>query len=268
MKRAAVHPRVIEKEKCSFRWRRRRRSPDICGQSRPFLVLIEIRQENTARHVHAKWQPSLLPYSNKKSRLDKFEKIDPSHYSIFLSLGKGKMNQYEKELYDFLEHHAIPYRVYAHQPVFTVFEEPVVTSIDGAPVSNATIPPPHFKSLFLVDQRGLFFLVTLFGSKRLYIKRLREILACGRLSFGKAEELIALLKITPGAVTPFGLLFDQKNQVTFALDEESLSHETVCFHPMRNDKTLLLSTQDFLKCMQLMHHSPKMISIPQVSSPS
>src|SRR3990167_3662980 len=98
MKRAAVHPRVIEKEKCSFRWRRRRRSPDICGQSRPFLVLIEIRQENTARHVHAKWQPSLLPYSNKKSRLDKFEKIDPSHYSIFLSLGKGKMNQYEKEL--------------------------------------------------------------------------------------------------------------------------------------------------------------------------
>lgn len=168
----------------------------------------------------------------------------------------------EKKLLDFLEGHHIPYRTYYHQPVFTVFEDPIITSIDGTPVANETIPPPHFKTLFLKDHKGAYFLLTLFQDKRVDIKALRKTLTCGSLSFGKEEDLLSLLRVTPGSVTPFGLLFDKENKVTFALDEESLSYESVSFHPLRNDQTLYLARKDFLRCMELMQHPPKIIPIP------
>lgn len=169
----------------------------------------------------------------------------------------------EKQIFDFFKQHNIPYHVYEHQPVFTVNEAPVVTAIDGAETSSGVIPEPHFKTLFLQDNKGVFFLVSVVDDKRVDLKALSDVLGCARFSFGKAEDLLALLKLTPGSVTPYGLLFDEQHKVTFVLDEDALQHSSVSFHPMRNDMTIVTTPQDFLTCMQKMGHAPRVVRIPE-----
>ena len=76
------------------------------------------------------------------------------------------------------------------------------------------------------------------------------------------EDLLDILKLTPGSVTPYGLLFDQQNKVTFILDEDSLINPWVSFHPMRNDMTIVTTLLDFLTCMKKMGHKAQVLYIP------
>ncbi|MFA6527523.1 MAG: prolyl-tRNA synthetase associated domain-containing protein [Candidatus Babeliales bacterium] len=168
----------------------------------------------------------------------------------------------EKKIFDFFKQHNVPYHLYEHQPVFTVNEKPVVTAIDGVAVTSGTIPEPHFKTLFLQDNKGVFFLVSVIDDKRVDLKALSDVLGCARFSFGKAEALFQLLKLTPGSVTPYGLLFDEQKNVTFVLDEDALPYSCVSFHPMRNDMTIVTTPNDFLTCMQKMGHAPRVVRIP------
>jgi Ala-tRNA(Pro) deacylase len=169
----------------------------------------------------------------------------------------------ENLLFDFLKKHKIEYSLFEHQSVFTADDKPVVTAIDGVATSSDTIPEPHFKTLFLKDQKGKFFLVSVFQEKRVDLNALSVALECGRFSFGKAEDLLDLLKLTPGSVTPFGLLFDQQNKVTFVLDEDALINPLVSFHPMRNDMTIVTTLLNFLTCMEKMGHKASVVRIPE-----
>lgn len=168
----------------------------------------------------------------------------------------------EQLLFDFFKKHKIVYRLFEHQPVFTVSDKPMVTAVDGIKTSSISMPEPCFKTLFLRDKNNCYFLVSLIENKRVDLNKLSTALDCGRLSFGKPEELLQLLKLTPGSVTPYGLLFDQAQTVTLVLDQESLTLSFVQFHPMRNDMSVITTPDEFLKCMKLMNHEPLVISIP------
>jgi Ala-tRNA(Pro) deacylase len=138
-----------------------------------------------------------------------------------------------------------------------------VTAVDHIPTTSEEVPKPHFKTLFLKDKKNnLFFLVSVIEDKRVDLKALSDVLECGRFSFGKPEELLELLKLTPGAVTPYGLLFDQEHKIKFVLDEDALMNSCVTFHPMRNDMTIVTSPQDFLTCIEKTGHRPWIIRIP------
>ena len=164
----------------------------------------------------------------------------------------------ETVLFDFLKAHHIDYQLYKHQPVFTTQDQPI-----GPTGEKITMPGIHSKNLFLVDKKNnTFFLVSVTQDKRVDLKALSAILGCSRFSFGKPEELLALLKIQPGSVTPFGLMFDQPPKVTFVLDEDFLSGEPINFHPLRNDMNIGMMPQDFLTCMEKMGHQPRIIKIP------
>lgn len=166
-------------------------------------------------------------------------------------------------IFDFLKNHSISYTLFEHQPVYTTEDKPIVTAINGT-ATTGTIPHPHSKTLFLkVTKNGTFYLVSVFEDKRIDLKKLSDSLNCGRFSFGKKEELLELLHLTPGAVTPFGLLFDKEKKVHFILDKDALEYATVCFHPMRNDMTITLTPQDFLRCIEIMGHHTKIMPIPE-----
>ena len=47
-------------------------------------------------------------------------------------------------------------------------------------------------------------------------------------------------------MTPFGLLFDEKNIVNFYFDDKLLQHNLINFHPLINTATISLKTFDFL----------------------
>lgn len=168
----------------------------------------------------------------------------------------------ENLLFDFFKQHNIAYQLFEHQQVFTVHEKPIVTAIDGVAVSSGAIPEPHFKTLFLKDKNGLFFLVSVIDDKRVDLGALSRALGCGRFSFGKSEELLKLLKLTPGSVTPYALIFDQQKRVAYVFDEDALARSSVSFHPLRNDMTVVTSPQVFLTCMEKMDHQPRIMQIP------
>lgn len=163
---------------------------------------------------------------------------------------------YDQTLISFLKQHQFTFQIHEHEPVFTVEEGLHLHEI---------IPGPHCKSLFLRDHKNNYLLLSLKEDKRVDLKALSGLLQKGRLSFGKPEALLEMLKLTPGSVTPFGLLFDNEKHVEFFLDEELLEHEVTNFHPMRNDMTLSMPVASFLHFFSLINHSPTIVKVPTIA---
>lgn len=159
----------------------------------------------------------------------------------------------DNTLIAFLKQHQFDFHIHEHEPVFTVEEGLHLHEI---------IPGPHCKSLFLRDHNNSYFLLSLKEDKRVDLKALAKLINKGRLSFGKPDELLAKLKLTPGSVTPYGLLFDEANVVEFFLDEDLVKEEITNFHPMRNDMTLSMPTASFIRFFTLIEHSPTIVKVP------
>jgi len=163
------------------------------------------------------------------------------------------MQMVEITLIAFLKQHQFDFHIHEHEPVFTVEEGLYLHEI---------IPGPHCKTLFLRDHKNNFLLLSLKEDKRVDLKALSTVLNVGRLSFGKPDALLAKLKLTPGSVTPYGLLFDEEKQVAFFLDEDLAQEEITNFHPMRNDMTLSMPITSFLRFFNLIDHSPTIVKVP------
>lgn len=168
------------------------------------------------------------------------------------------MSMNEKILFDFLDANKIEYQLFKHQPVFTCQDKPVL--IDSGGID--TLAGMHSKNLFLRDQKDNFSLVSVGQEKRVDLNALSKELGCQRFSFGKPEELLSFLKLQPGSVTPFGLIFDEGKKVPFVLDKDFLTASLITFHPLRNDMTVALAPQQFLTCMEKMEHQPRIMLIP------
>ena len=114
------------------------------------------------------------------------------------------MSDAEARLYADLAALGIAYDVHEHPQVFTVEESSRHTRhIKGA----------HTKNLFLKDKGGRFWLVTVPDTARVDLKALPAAIGCGRLSFGKAEEMERLLGISPGSVTALAAINDSADAV-------------------------------------------------------
>jgi Ala-tRNA(Pro) deacylase len=58
------------------------------------------------------------------------------------------------------------------------------------------------------------------------------------------------LGVTPGSVTPFGLINDTGHHVHVFLDQNLLKSKTISFHPCINTASIILKFEDFLKFMK------------------
>lgn len=142
-----------------------------------------------------------------------------------------------------------------HEPVFTVAESRSV---------KERIPGAHSKNLFLKDKKGRFFLITAKDDTPIDLKRTHEALgASGRLSFGSAEQLRALLGVEPGSVTPFAVINDAEGQVTMILDANLMEHERVNFHPLVNSMTTGVSREDLVAFLKAVGHDPQILKLPE-----
>ena len=73
------------------------------------------------------------------------------------------------------------------------------------------------KNLFLKDSRGKYFLAILPEDKKMRINEIAKIANATHMSFGKEEELMDILKLTRGCVSPFGIINDVNNVNSFKL---------------------------------------------------
>jgi Ala-tRNA(Pro) deacylase len=138
-----------------------------------------------------------------------------------------------------------------HPPLFTV--------ADGLEW-HGKIPGLHCKSLFLKDKKSGLYLLVLPFDVRGDLNAMAKAIGAERLSFAKPELLWEYLRVTPGAVTPFGLLFDVPPRITVLLHPLVAQAEQVNFHPLRNDRTTSIRGADLLRFLDLSGHPPHILA--------
>ena len=152
------------------------------------------------------------------------------------------MHPDERPVYEALERLKIPWARHEHPPVFTVEE---------AQTHWASIPATHCKNLLLRNKKGhTHYLVIVESSKRVDIAALTMKLGEDRLSFASPDRLAAKLGLTPGSVSPFGLLHPGARDVRVVLDGDLREAPTVAFHPNVNTATIVLAWTDFERFLQ------------------
>jgi len=148
----------------------------------------------------------------------------------------------EQVVYDALDALGIAFTRFAHPPVFTVEE---------AEQYWTDIPAAHCKNLFLRNAKGTrHYLVVLAHAKKADLRALSERLGEGKLSFASADRLLRFLHLTPGAVSPFGLIHESARDVIVVLDADLPGTERIGFHPNVNTATITLLTADFLRFLE------------------
>ncbi|MFA6081197.1 MAG: prolyl-tRNA synthetase associated domain-containing protein [Patescibacteria group bacterium] len=143
-----------------------------------------------------------------------------------------------KDIYSILNRLEIKYKKYEHPAVFTVEEAKKHDTGNGS----------YNKSIFLRNQKETnFYLVLTLGSKKLDLKGLAVFLNDSKLSFASPEKMMKYLGLTPGSVSPFGLINDVDKVVQVIVDEELLKFDKQGYHPNINTATLIISTEDLKK---------------------
>jgi Ala-tRNA(Pro) deacylase len=129
---------------------------------------------------------------------------------------------------------------------FTRHEHPPVATVEEASAHWAGIEATHCKNLFLRNQKGSrHYLVVLTASKKADLKAVAEQIGDGKLSFASPERLMTHLGLTPGSVSPFGLINDREHAVRVVLDRDFQTAERLAFHPNINTRTFTIAATDF-----------------------
>ncbi len=145
------------------------------------------------------------------------------------------------ETYQYLTRHNIPYEITEHKAVFNMEE-----------LKEVELPYPEWdgKNLFVRDDKKRnYYLITVKGNKRVDLKVFRKQHGLRALSFASEEDLSAIMKLTPGSVTPLGLLNDNRHQVHFYLDAEFAGNK-IGVHPNDNTATLWMQADDLMNLIR------------------
>ena len=145
----------------------------------------------------------------------------------------------------------------------TVTHEALHT-VEQSRALRGEIPGAHTKNLFLKDKKGKLFLVVADEAAEIDLKRLHgKIGASGRLSFGKAEEMLDTLGVAPGAVTAFGLINDRDGRVSIVLDAGLMASDIVNCHPLVNTATTSIAAADLLTFVRATGHEPQIVALDE-----
>ena len=144
------------------------------------------------------------------------------------------------KLLQLLDNKKINYRIFNHPPLHSVKD-----SIN----MRGTIEGAHTKNLFLKNKRDDFFLFSCLENTMIDLKLLKKNLNLGNISFAKTNYLKKILNLSPGSVSPFGLLNDINNNVSFFLDKKLTNYEIINFHPLENTSTISINLNNFLNFM-------------------
>ncbi len=159
----------------------------------------------------------------------------------------------KQETYDFLTAHGITYEVTEHGAVYNMEE-------------MEALELPHkevlAKNLFVCDdKKQSYYLITVKGERRVDLKEFRAAYGTRRLSFANEDDMQALLGISPGSVTPLGLLNDADCRVKFFIDKAFVDG-MIGVHPNENTATVWMQTADLIRIIE--EHGNEVQVIPYI----
>lgn len=147
----------------------------------------------------------------------------------------------KQETYDYLTNHGICYEITEHAAVFNM-----------AQLDSVSLPYPDrdAKNLFVRDEKKRnYYLITVKGDKRVDLKEFRKAHGLRSLSFASADDLMAILGLSPGAVTALGLLNDAERKVTLYLDA-AFADGLIGVHPNDNTATVWMKAADLVRLIE------------------
>ena len=149
----------------------------------------------------------------------------------------------KQQTYDFLTASGVEYEVTEHEAVYNMEELDAV---------DLPYPGDDAKNLFVRDDKKRnYYLITVKGDKRVDLKEFRKTYETRPLRFASEDDLMAIMKLIPGAVTPLGLLNDDERKVQFYIDEDFMAGSgRIGVHPNDNTATVWLQASDLIKLIE------------------
>ena len=149
----------------------------------------------------------------------------------------------KQETYDYLNQNGVEYEVTEHKAVFNMAELDEV---------NLPYPECDAKNLFVRDDKKRnYYLITVNGDKRVNLKEFRKQNGTKPLTFASPEDLLAIMGLTPGSVTPLGVLNDTELRVHVFIDKDFLDEPHIIgVHPNDNTATVWLKAEELIKLMR------------------
>ena len=159
----------------------------------------------------------------------------------------------KQEIYALFAREGIEYEAIEHKAVYHMDD-----------LADVQLPHPEAdaKNLFVRDdKRRDYYLITVRGDKRVDLKQFRRDHGTRPLTFAHADELGAMLGLTPGAVTPLGLLNEKECRVKMFLDADLVSCGLAGVHPNDNTATVFLKTADLVQLVRQSGHEVEITNI-------
>ena len=145
----------------------------------------------------------------------------------------------KEEVYKFIKDKNIWYEITEHQAVY-IMEE----------LSNIDLPYKErdAKNIFVRDDKKKnYYLITIKGNKKVNLKDFKKKHNTRNFTFASPEEFKNILNLTPGSVSPLGLLNDKEHKVLFYIDKELLNENGIIgVHPNDNTATIWLKTKELI----------------------
>lgn len=149
----------------------------------------------------------------------------------------------KKEIYRYLKEKNIWHEIIEHEAVYNMEE---LSKIE-IPHSGA-----YGKNLFVRDDKKRnYYLITVKEDKRVDLKEFKNKNNTRPLSFASINDLKDIMDLSPGSVTPFGLLDDKDLKVQFYIDEELTGDDQIIgVHPNDNTATVWLKVEDLINIIK------------------
>ena len=158
----------------------------------------------------------------------------------------------KQEIYEFLTQKNIWHEITEHGAVFSMED-----------LSHVELPYPEAdaKNLFVRDDKKRnYYLITVTADKRVDLKEFKNKYGTAKLSFASADDLMALMGLIPGAVTPLGLLNDEEGKVKLFLDS-AFTDGLIGVHPNDNTATVWMKTADLVTILMESGHEVQIVEI-------
>jgi Ala-tRNA(Pro) deacylase len=169
--------------------------------------------------------------------------------------------QKRERIFSYLNELSITHETVNHEPAMTVEEElryvqELLTNHNSCMAKN----------LFLKDKKGNLILLTAHCETKIDLKQFSKEIGAGsaNLRFADSGLLEPTLGILPGAVTPLAMLNDTEKKVKMYFDSKIFEFEKVIIHPLTNNASTIITTENLKKFMQSTGHTFEIVKLVEI----
>ncbi|PKO97970.1 MAG: prolyl-tRNA editing protein [Bacteroidetes bacterium HGW-Bacteroidetes-8] len=149
--------------------------------------------------------------------------------------------------------------------IYQIWFHPPLPTIDLAMEYWKDLPGTHCKNLFFRNHKGnRHYLVIYECSNILDIHSLERSLKEGKLSFASDSRMEKYLGVSPGSVSPFGLINDRERHIRLFIDETLREAGQLSFHPNDNRATIVIKGEDLFRFLDYCGNVYQFLSFAKV----